>query len=94
VAVVDKIAAQRGTTEVAKAYLDYLYSPEGQDIAGKNFYRPRDPQALAKYASQFAKIDLVTIDGAFGGWKVAQPKFFDDKGIFDQIYTPTAPAAK
>jgi len=87
VAVVDKVAAKKGTTEAAKAYLEYLYSEEGQDIAGKNFYRPRSKKAAAKYASQFPKLELVTIDGAFGGWSKAQKTHFDDGGIFDQIYT-------
>ena len=87
VAVVDKVAAKKGTTEAAKAYLEYLYSEEGQDIAGKNFYRPRSEKAAAKYASQFPKLELVTIDGAFGGWTKAQKTHFDDGGIFDQIYT-------
>ena len=87
VAVVDKVAAKKGTTEAAKAYLEYLYSEEGQDIAGKNFYRPRSKKAAAKYASQFPKLELVTIDGAFRGWSKAQKTHFDDGGIFDQIYT-------
>ena len=87
VAVVDKVAANKGTTEAAKAYLEYLYSEEGQDIAGKNFYRPRSKKAAAKYASLFPKLELVTIDGAFGGWSKAQKTHFDDGGIFDQIYT-------
>ncbi len=87
VAVVDKVAAKRGTAEAAKAYLEYLYSEEGQDIAGKNFYRPRSEKAAAKYASQFPKLELVTIDSAFGGWAKTQKAHFDDGGIFDQIYT-------
>ena len=87
VAVVDKVAERRGTTAVAKAYLEYLYSPEGQDLAGKHFYRPRSEEALAKHAGRFAKIELVTIDGAFGGWAKAQKEHFADGGVFDQIYT-------
>lgn len=86
VAVVDSVAARHGTTELAKAYLEYLYSPEGQEIAGKNFYRPRDPKAADKYASVFGKVTLVTIDEAFGGWKKAQQTHFADNGTFDQIY--------
>jgi sulfate transport system substrate-binding protein len=86
VAVVDKIAKRKGTSEVAKAYLEYLYSDEGQDIAGKNFYRPIDPKFAAKYASQFTKVELFTIDQAFGGWAKAQKEHFDDGGTFDQIY--------
>jgi len=89
VAVVDTAAARHGTTELAQAYLTYLYSEEGQDIAGKNFYRPRDPKVGEKYASQFGKVKLVTIDDVFGGWKKAQPTHFSDGGVFDQIYAPT-----
>ncbi len=88
VSVVDKTAKRHGTMEVAKAYLDYLYSEEGQDIAGKNFYRPRSEKAAAKYASQFANLKLVTIDGEFGGWAKAQKTHFADGGIFDQIFQP------
>lgn len=86
VAVVDKVVKRKGTAEVANAYLEYLYSDEGQDIAGKNFYRPVDPKAAAKYAAQFTKVDLFTIDQAFGGWAKAQKEHFDDGGTFDQIY--------
>ncbi len=86
VAVVDKNAEKKGTTEIATEYLKHLYSPAGQEIAAKNFYRPRDEKVAAKYASQFPKLDLVTIDKDFGGWKTAQPKFFNDGGVFDQIY--------
>ena len=88
VAVVAKNARKHGTAEVAKAYLDYLYSDEGQDIAGKNFYRPRNEKAAAKYASQFASLKLVTVDQEFGGWQAAQAKHFADGGIFDQIFQP------
>jgi sulfate transport system substrate-binding protein len=90
VAVVDSVAGRHGTRPVAKAYLAHLYSEEGQEIAGKNFYRPSDPKAAAKFASQFGKVTLVTIDEAFGGWKQAQSKHFADGGIFDQIYTPAS----
>jgi sulfate/thiosulfate-binding protein len=86
VSVVDRVVKRKGTAEVAKAYLEYLYSPEGQDIAGRNFYRPRDPGAAAKYAAVFPKIDLFTIDDAFGGWTKAQQTHFADGGVFDQIY--------
>ena len=87
VAIVDKVVDKRGTREVTKAYLDYLYSAEGQDIAGKNFYRPTDAKAAAKYAKQFPKIELLKIDDAFGGWTKAQKTHFADGGVFDQIYT-------
>ena len=88
VALVDNVARKRGTEPVAKAYLDYLYSEEGQDIAGKHFYRPRSEKAAAKYASQFTNVKLVTIDDVFGGWKKAQKTHFDDGGVFDQILKP------
>jgi sulfate/thiosulfate-binding protein len=87
VAVVDKVVDKRGTRAVAQAYLEYLYSPEGQDLIGKYFYRPTDPKAAAKYAKQFQKIDLFTIDKVFGGWAKAQKTHFADGGVFDQIYT-------
>ena len=86
VAVVDKNADKKGNAEIAKAYLEHLYSPAGQEIAAKNFYRPRDEKVAAKYTQQFPKLELVTIDKDFGGWKTAQPKFFNDGGVFDQIY--------
>ncbi len=86
VAVVDKVVDKRKTREVATAYLQYLYAPEGQEIAGKHFYRPRDPAAAAKYAEQFTKVKLFTIDDVFGGWDNAQKTHFSDGGIFDQIY--------
>lgn len=88
VAWVDKVVERKGTAAVAKAYLEYLYSDEGQDIAGKNFYRPRSPKAAAKYAAQFPQIKLITIDDAFGGWTKAQKAHFADGGVFDQIYLP------
>lgn len=86
VAVVDKNAAAKGTAEVARAYLEYLYSPEAQDIIGSNYYRPRDAAVLAKYSARFPKLNLVTIDGDFGGWAKAQKAHFDEGGTFDQIY--------
>lgn len=85
VAVVDENAKAKGTAEVAKAYLQYLYTKEGQNIAAKNYYRPRDPQVAEAYAKIFPKLELVTIDN-FGGWEKAQPQHFGDGGIFDQIY--------
>jgi sulfate/thiosulfate transport system substrate-binding protein len=88
VSIVDKVAAKHGTTEVAKAYLGFLYSEEGQEIGAKNYYRPQSSQALAKYASQFPKLTLFTIDEVFGGWQTAQKKHFEDGGIFDKVYTP------
>jgi len=86
VAVVDKNVEKKGTRDVAEAYLKHLYREEGQRIAAKNFYRPRDAKVAAEFAKQFPTLKLVTIDKDFGGWKVAQPKFFNDGGVFDQIY--------
>jgi sulfate/thiosulfate-binding protein len=87
VAIVDKVVDRKGTRDVAKAYLEYLYTPEGQDIAGKNFYRPTDAKVAAKYAKQFPKIEQLKIDDVFGGWTKAQKTHFGDGGVFDQIYT-------
>jgi sulfate transport system substrate-binding protein len=87
VAVVDKTVDKRGTRAVAQAYLEYLYTPEGQDIAARNFYRPIDAATAAKYARQFPKLELFTIDSVFGGWTKAQKTHFADGGVFDQIYT-------
>jgi sulfate transport system substrate-binding protein len=87
VAVVDKVVDKRGTRAVAQAYLEYLYSPEGQDIAARNYYRPTDPTVAAKYDKQFPKLALFTIDEVFGGWAKAQKTHFADGGVFDQIYT-------
>jgi sulfate/thiosulfate-binding protein len=86
VSVVDKVVKKKGTEAVAKAYLDYLYSDEGQEIAARNFYRPRNAAILAKYAGNFAHLELFTIDQAFGGWEKAQKVHFADGGTFDQIY--------
>jgi len=87
VAVVDKNVDKHGTRAVAEAYLKFLYSPAGQEIAAKNHYRPRDPAAAAKFAA-LPQIKLFTIDGVFGGWQKAQAAHFADGGIFDQIYQP------
>ena len=87
VAVVDKNVDKKGTRKVAEAYLQDLYSEEGQRIAAKNFYRPRNEAVAGEYAKQFPSLKLVTIDKDFGGWKSAQPKFFNDGGVFDQIYS-------
>jgi sulfate/thiosulfate-binding protein len=86
VAVVDKVVKRRGTEAVAKAYLDYLYTNEGQKIVGKNFYRPRDEKASAQYAAIFPKVKLFTIDEIFGGWQKAQKTHFNEGGGFDQIF--------
>ena len=90
VAIVDKNVDKKGTRAIAEAYLQYLYSPEGQEIAAKRHYRPRDASVAAKYASSFAKVNLFTIDAVFGGWAKAQKTHFGEGGIFDQIYKPGA----
>jgi len=88
VAVVDRNVDKKGTRKVAEAYLQYLYSEEGQEIAARNFYRATDPKVAAKHAQQFPQITLVTIDGAFGGWRNATKTHFADGGTFAQIYQP------
>jgi sulfate transport system substrate-binding protein len=87
VAVVDKNVDRKGTRAVAQAYLEYLYTPEGQEIAARNFYRPVDAKVAAAHAQQFPKIRLFTIGETFGGWTKAQETHFNDGGVFDQIYT-------
>ena len=88
VAVVDRIVDRKRTRAVAEAYLQYLYAPEGQEIAARRHYRPRDAQIAAKYAATFTKLTLFTIDDVFGGWQKAQKTHFADGGVFDQIYRP------
>lgn len=88
VAWVDRVVRKRNTEPVARAYLEFLYSPEGQEIAGRNFYRPRRLEIAAKFASQFPKVKLVTVDEAFGGWGKAQSSHFAEGGTFDQIHHP------
>jgi sulfate/thiosulfate transport system substrate-binding protein len=88
VAVVDKIANKHGTREVATAYLQYLYTDAGQEIAARHFYRPRNTAVAAKYQAQFPNVKLVTVDEVFGGWKKAHAAHFADGGTFDQIYQP------
>jgi sulfate transport system substrate-binding protein len=87
VSVVDKVVDKKGTRAVAQAYLEYLYSPEGQEIAARNFYRPIDPAIAAKYEKNFPKISLFSIDDVFGGWTKAQKTHFADGGVFDKIYS-------
>jgi len=86
VTVVDQNVDRHGTRKVAEAYLEYLYSPEGQEIAAQNYYRPTDAKVAGKYAKQFPRLNLITIDTVSGGWAKAQKKHFDDGGVFDQIY--------
>jgi sulfate/thiosulfate-binding protein len=88
VSIVDKVVDKRGTRKVAQAYLEFLYSAEGQEIAARHYYRPQQAAVLAKYAKTFPKVTLFTIDEVFGGWTKAQKAHFDDSGIFDRIYEP------
>jgi len=88
VAILDKNVDRHGTRKVAEAYLQFLYSKEGQEIEAQNYYRPRDPQVAAEHAKQFPKLPLYTIDDVFGGWTKAQATHFADGGTFDQIYKP------
>jgi sulfate transport system substrate-binding protein len=88
VALVDKVVDRKGTRKVAQAYLDYLYTTEGQEIAAQNFYRPTDAAVAAKYAKQFAKVSLFNLSDYFGDWQKAQKTHFADGGSFDQIYRP------
>ncbi len=88
VSLVDGNADRRGTRAVAEAYLEYLYSPEGQDLAARHFYRPREESVAARYADRFPRLGLFTIDEVFGGWAVAQKVHFADRGVFDQIFGP------
>jgi sulfate/thiosulfate transport system substrate-binding protein len=90
VAVVDKVVDRKGTRAVAQAYLEFLYTAEGQDIAARHYYRPRLESVAARYAPTFPKVSLVTIDALFGGWQKAQKTHFADGGVFDQIYQPQA----
>lgn len=87
VAIVDKVVDKKGSRTAAQAYLDFLYSKEGQEISAKNFYRARDPEIAKKYEAQFPKVNLFTIDDVFGGWRKAQATHFKEGGIFDAIYT-------
>jgi sulfate transport system substrate-binding protein len=87
ITLVDRVADRKGTRKVAEEYLKFWYTPEAQEIAARNFYRPIDAKVSAKYASQFPKVNLFTIDEVFGGWQKAQKTHFADGGVFDQIYT-------
>ncbi|RED38436.1 sulfate transport system substrate-binding protein [Rhodopseudomonas thermotolerans] len=86
VAVVDTVVDKKGTRPAAEAYLKYLYSRQGQEIAARHFYRPRDPEVAKAHASDFAKVELFSIDDVFGGWTKAQSEHFADGGVFDKIY--------
>jgi sulfate transport system substrate-binding protein len=87
VAVVDSVVDRKGTRGVAEDYLRFLYSREGQDIAARNFYRPRDPDVAKAFADKFPPVELFTVDAVFGGWRKAQNEHFSDGGIFDSIYS-------
>jgi len=86
VAWVDTVNRRRGTGKVAQAYLEYLYTQEGQELAAKHYFRPRNPEVLARYADRFPPLRLFTVDEKFGSWKAANAAHFADGGIFDQIY--------
>jgi sulfate transport system substrate-binding protein len=88
VTIVDKVVDKRKTRAVAQAYLEHLYTDEGQEIAARHYYRPRNEKVAAKYATQFPAVTLFTIDEMFGGWHAAQKAHFADGAIFDQIYKP------
>jgi len=88
VAVVSKVTDKRGTTAVARAYLEYLYTPAGQELVAKYYFRPRSAEVAKRHQGTFAPVTLVTIDEVFGGWAKAQPTFFDDGGVFDKVYVP------
>ena len=85
VAVVDAVVDRRGTRREAQAYLDFLYTPEGQELAARHYYRPRNPEVLARHRARFPDVRLLTIDRDFGGWATAQKTHFDDGGTFDRI---------
>jgi sulfate/thiosulfate-binding protein len=87
IAIVDKVVDKKGTRAAAESYFRFIYSPEGQEIAAQNHYRPRDPAIASKYENAFAKVELFTIDEVLGGWQKAQAAHFNDDGIFDKIYT-------
>ena len=87
VALVDKVVEKKGTRAAAEAYLRFIYSPEGQEISARNYYRPRDAAVARKYENTFPKVNLFTVDDVFGGWRKAQETHFKDGGIFDAIYT-------
>jgi sulfate transport system substrate-binding protein len=93
VAVVDKVVDERGTRQLAEAYLKFLYTPEAQDVIGQLHYRPRSTEALQKYSAQLPKLPLFTIDETFGGWAKAQQHYFGDGGVFDQLYKPAGSSA-
>ena len=88
VAVVDKVVDRKGTRQAAQAYLEYLYTPQAQEIIARNYYRPTDESVAKRFADAFPAVELVTIDSDFGGWRAAQEKHFSDGGTFDQIYRP------
>jgi sulfate transport system substrate-binding protein len=85
--VVDKVVDKKGTRGAAEDYLKFIYTPVGQDIAARGFYRPRDPEVVQKFGGNFPKVELLTVDEAFGGWRKAQSEHFNDGGVFDSIYT-------
>ena len=94
VALVDAVVDRKGTRMVAEAYLDYLYTPEGQDIVARNFFRPTDEAVVERYAEQFPAMRLFTVDATFGGWEQAQKQHFNDGGTYDRLFTSAAGPAR
>ena len=94
VALVDAVVDRKGTRMVAEAYLDYLYTPEGQDIVARNFFRPTDDVVMQRHAEQFPVMRLFTVDTAFGGWEQAQKQHFNDGGTYDRLFTAAAGSAR
>ncbi|HEY9181905.1 MAG TPA: sulfate ABC transporter substrate-binding protein, partial [Gammaproteobacteria bacterium] len=90
VALIDGVVDRKETRAVAEAYLEFLYSPEGQDIAARNFFRPTDPEVLARYANEFPPLRLFTVDDVFGGWPKAQQEHFSDGGVYDRLFAAAA----
>jgi sulfate transport system substrate-binding protein len=90
VALIDGVVDRKGTRAAAEAYLAFLYSPEGQDIAARNFFRPTDPEVLARYSNEFPSLRLFTVGDVFGGWPVAQNEHFSDGGVYDRLFTAAA----
>ena len=86
VALIDSVVDRKGTRAVAEAYLEYLYTPEGQDIVARHFFRPTDPAVAQRYAAQFPPMRLFTVDAVFGGWAKAQAEHFADGGTYDRLF--------
>jgi sulfate transport system substrate-binding protein len=94
VALIDAVVDRKGTRVAAEAYLEYLYSPEGQDIVARNYFRPSDRTVLEQYAEQFPRLRMFSVDEVFGGWKKAQAEHFNDGGIYDRLFSAAAAGAQ